>query len=119
MRRKFRDADAPGTYHRLAQEVLLQRTFALSVVLQRDVAVRAEGTRKHGDISKDRLERLVQDVRHLVLEVLCGDEWIEQLLALVDHGMDLSTASAEVRVVVERLPQMVDSFVSRFGTSIN
>ena len=112
------------TLDTLRSELLRQGVVTVEVLLERASHDRAEsvggkGTWQHRDVTERGLERLVQDVGHLVLEVLCGDEWIEQLLALVDHGMDLSTASAEVRVVVERLPQMVDSFVSRFGTSVD
>ena len=65
----------PRTMHLFSQEVLLERTLAVRVVLQRDVPVRAERTRKHRDVAEDGLKRLVEDVGHLVLEVLrcnCG-----------------------------------------------
>lgn len=55
------------TVHSLALEVRREGTFAVGAVLERLVAVRAESTGEHTDVAKDTLERLVQDVRHLVL----------------------------------------------------
>jgi hypothetical protein len=40
--------------------------------------VRGESTRQDADVSERRFERLVEDVGDLVLEVLNGDEWVEQ-----------------------------------------
>ena len=62
---------------------------------------------------------LTQDVRHLILKVLCGDQWIQELPATLDHGVDFTTATAEMRIVVERLPKVVNRFVPRLGASIN
>ena len=62
-----------GTMHLLAEEVLLKRALTSRVVLQGVVAVCAEGTGQHGDVAKDGLEGLVENVGHLVLEVLGGD----------------------------------------------
>ena len=82
------------TNHLLAQEIFLQWAFPLFVVLQSDVAVRAEcaredcyvskygfsvrrgggGDRSSGREGKGRdIQRLVKDIRHLVFEILRCD----------------------------------------------
>ncbi len=43
--------------HLLSQEVLLQRAFPGSVILQRDIPVRTESARQHRDVAEDGLER--------------------------------------------------------------
>ena len=43
-------------------EVLLERSLAPRVILQSDVAVGGEGSRKHGDVAEDRFEGLVEDI---------------------------------------------------------
>ena len=65
------------------------------------------------------MDELTQDVRHLVFEILGSDKRVEQLLSSLDHCMNFTTASSEVGVVVERLPQVVNGFASRFGTSVD
>lgn len=61
------------------------------------------------NVAKDRLERLVQNVAHLVLEVLRRDERVEQILPKHPLERDnLPTRSANRRVDVERFPEMVD-----------
>ena len=47
---------------------------------------------------------LTQDVRHLILKVLCGDQWIQELPATLDHGVDFTAAAAQIRIIVEGLP---------------
>ena len=42
------------TNHRFSKEVLLQRPFPCHIVLQCDVSVCAESTRKHRDVPEDR-----------------------------------------------------------------
>lgn len=46
---------------------------------------------------------LTQNIRHLVLEVLSGNKRVQQLPALIDHSVDLSTAASKVRVIVESI----------------
>ena len=60
--------------HLFTLEVGRKGTFAVGAVLERLVAVRTESTRKHGDVAKDTFERLVQNVRHLVLWLIIRDE---------------------------------------------
>lgn len=62
---------------------------------------------------------LTQDVRHLILKVLCGDQWIQELPATLDHGVDFTTATAQVFVIVEGLPEVIDRLATGFGTCIN
>ena len=62
---------------------------------------------------------LTQDVRHLILKVLCGDQWIQELPATLDHGVDFTTATTEVSVVVERLPEIVDRLATGFSAGID
>ena len=62
---------------------------------------------------------LTQDVRHLILKVLCGDQWIQELPATLDHSVDFTTATAHVFVIVEGLPEVIDRLATGFGTCIN
>lgn len=48
------------TYHGLSEEVFLQGTFAVDVVLEGDVAVGTECTGEDGDVAKYRLSGLDQ-----------------------------------------------------------
>ena len=63
--------------HLLAGEVLLKRTIPRLVVLESDEAIGGEGTGEDGDKSEGGLERLVQDIAHLVLEILSRNKRIE------------------------------------------
>src|ERR1700679_604219 len=94
-------------------EILLKRS-----ALDRAIPICGESTGEDGHITKATLKRLVQNIRHLVFEVLCGDKWVEQFPALIDHGVNFTAATAEVRVIVECLPKIIDGLVSRFRTSI-
>lgn len=72
-----------------------------------------------GDIAKDRFERLVQDVAHLVLEILSSHKRIQQIFP--EHALErdnLSTGSANGRVDVERFPQVIDRVRSRLRSNI-
>lgn len=60
-----------------------------------------------------------QNVRHLVLEVLSCDERVQKLPTTLNHGVNFSTASSEVGVVVEGFPQVVDRLATGLRTSIN
>ena len=61
------------TVHLLTRKVLLQWTLTCLVVLQSNKSVRREGSGKDRNEAKGTLERLVEDVAHLVFEVLGGD----------------------------------------------
>ena len=62
-----------GTVHLLAEEILLQRTLANLVVLQSDVPVGTERARQDSNISEQRFEGFIQDIRHFVFKVLSSD----------------------------------------------
>ena len=64
---------ATAAVHLFTLEVGRKGTLAIGAVLERLVAVRTESTRKHRDVAEDTLERLVQNVRHLVLYVRSPD----------------------------------------------
>lgn len=95
----------------LLPQDLRQRVVAMEVLLQRPPhdgpePVGGEGTRQDGHVPKGALQGLVEDVRDLVLEVLHGDDGVQQLqAALPEHGVDLAAGAAEVLVVVEALPE--------------
>ena len=99
---------AVATVHHLTLEVGSERALAVGTILKGLVTVGTKGNRKHGDVAEHTLQRLVQDVRHLVLEVLRSHKRVEQLATTLNHGVDFTTASAKVRVVVKGLPQVVD-----------
>jgi len=91
------------------QKVFLKGTLTGGVVLEGAVAVGGEGSWQDGNITKDRLERLVKNVGHLVLKVLGGDQGRQQLTAsTTQHGTNLSTSASDVGVEIEGLPEMVD-----------
>ena len=96
------------TVERFSLEVLAQGPVACLVVLQSVVSVGAEGTGKHSDVSKDGLEWLVENVGHLVLEVLGSDERVEEVFAeFALLSTNLTTSAGDVGVCVEGLPQVV------------
>lgn len=51
---------------------------------------------------------LTQDVRHFVFKILCGDQWVQEFFPTLDHGVNFTTATTQVFVVIERLPEVVD-----------
>lgn len=65
------------------------------------------------------VSRQTKNVGHLVLEVLGRDQGVEQLPATLNHRVNLTTAAAEVRVVVERFPQIVDRLAPRLSTRVD
>lgn len=62
---------------RFAFEILTQWSMASMIILKSVVSIGTERTRQDSNISKDRLERLIQNIRHLVLEVLGCNKWIK------------------------------------------
>lgn len=60
-----------------------------------------------------------ENVGHLVFEVLRSNQWIEQLLPTLDHGVNLTTSATEVGIVVEGLPQVVDRLMPRLCSGID
>lgn len=123
-------------HHRLAQEILLKRSFACRVILQRDIPIRAESARQHSDIPKHRFaksngwikpkeirkedsQRLSQNIRHLILEILSRNERIDQIPPIVSlERHDLPTRTPDIRVDIKRLPEMVYRLRTGHGTDI-
>lgn len=125
----------------LRAEAIGQRVVTMEVLLKRTTkdgteTICREGTRKHGDVAETTFQWLIcgirepsvteviviehtKDVRHFVLKVLCGDQGVQELLSTLDHGVDFTTTSSEVGIVVESLPEVVDRLVSGLSTSIN
>lgn len=94
--------------HLLSQKVLVQRTLSLGVVLQGDVPVCAESTRQHCDIPKYALQRFIQDIGHLVLEVLCCNKRIQEVLSILAlECHNLSASTADVGIDIKCFPEMV------------
>jgi len=97
------------TVHRLAQKVLLQRTLPATIILQRNIPIRRKCPRKHRDVPKHTLQRLIQDIAHLVLEILGCDEWVDEIYAeFAFESDDLAAGTAYVGVYVEGFPEVVD-----------
>lgn len=128
--------------HLLSREVNLKRSSTVRTVKEGLVPVGRERSREYrnvcssshhqyrtasergGRTSKDGLERLVEDVAHLVLKVLSSDERVEKIRASsseVDRdfydihrqawtyrdtceGGRTSTSASDTLVLVERLP---------------
>jgi hypothetical protein len=94
---------------RLALEILAQRSMARVIVLQRVVSVCAQRTGKHSDVPEDGFQRLVENIGHLVLEVLGCDERIQKTepgFAL--GGDDFAGSACDAGVVVEGFPEVVE-----------
>ena len=108
-----------GAVHLLAREVLLERALVRLVVLQRHVAISRERAGKHRDEAKGRLERLVEDVAHLVLEVLRRDQRVDELLAGAQHDLDLAAGAAAHRLEIEGLPELVDRVLAGLGAGVD
>ncbi|KAI6748967.1 hypothetical protein HG531_007914 [Fusarium graminearum] len=63
--------------------------------------------------------RLVENVGDLVLEVLDSNEGVEQLLAaLTQHGVNFTTSTTKILVVVETLPKSKERSGTGLGTRI-
>jgi hypothetical protein len=103
----------------LTLEVLTEGTVTSLIVLKCMVSIGTESTRKDSNVTKDRLERLVQDVGHFVLKVLRCDERVEQVdTHLTLHSLDLSTSASNVGVSIKSLPKMVERGSARTSTDI-
>lgn len=97
-----------GTVHLLSSKVSLQRPLAVLVVLQGYVPIGRKRTRQDGNEPERRLQRLVEDVGDLVLEVLSGDQRVQQLLSMRQHDLDFTACASAHGLHVKRLPQVVD-----------
>lgn len=98
----------------VTMEILLQRTAHNG-----PEAISGESTRKHTDITKGTFQGLVKDVTDLVLEVLGSHQRIDQVPpTFTQHGMDFTTGTAQVLVIVEGFPEGQERLVTRLGTRI-
>jgi hypothetical protein len=71
----------------------------------------SELTWKNRNVAEDGLGRLVENVRHLVLEVLRRDERVQQLLPTSGfEGSDLATGTSDVGGKIENFPELVDAW---------
>jgi hypothetical protein len=106
--------------HLLALEVRREWTLAVGPILERTVAIRAERTGQHADVPEHALERLVEHIRHLVLEILRRGErgGEEERAAATRVDTDLATSTANVGVLVKALPQLVDRGAGGLGADI-
>lgn len=112
-------AGAASTVQCLAQEVLFQRPFSVFVVLEGNVSVGRESTRQHRNKPKGGFERLVQNVAHLILEILGCNQWVQQILAAgTQHGLNFTASATAHGFQVECLPQVIDGIAARASTSI-
>ena len=100
--------------HGLTPEVRSKRTFAIRTIEKRFVSVCTESTRKHSNVTKDGFprrksgeadlnvkkensQRLIEDIGHLVLEVLGRDKRVDEVdtvLPLKRH--DFTASSTDV-----------------------
>jgi hypothetical protein len=81
--------------------------------------VGGESTRQHTDVAKGGLQRFVENVTDLVLKILSSNKRIEQVLpALAQHGVDFTTGTSQVLVVVESFPEREKRLWTRLGTGI-
>lgn len=60
-----------------------------------------------------------QDIGHLVLEVLGCNQGVQELSPTLDHGVNFAAAPAEMGVVVEGLPQVVNGLPTGLRPGIN
>ena len=70
-------------------------------------------------LAKTTFKRFIEDIGHFVFKVLSRNKRVQKLLSSLDHGVNLSTSTTKVRIIVERFPKVVDRFVTRLRTGIN
>ena len=109
-----------GTVHLLACKVLFEGSISSLIVLQSDVSVRRERTWQDRNEAEGRFEGLVQDITHLVLEILSSNKRVQQVLpSRPQHSLNLTTGTSTHRLQIERLPEVVDGVFARFRTRID
>lgn len=93
----------------LSQKIFVEGTsIARFVILDGDVMIRGEGTRKDSDITKNALQRFVEDIGHLVFEVLSGNERVKEVGSIFAlECNNFAVCTADVGVDIECLPKMV------------
>lgn len=63
--------------------------------------------------------QLTKNIGHFIFEVLRGNQGVQEFLSTLNHGVDLTTTSSKIGVVVESLPEVVDRLVAGLGTGID
>lgn len=117
----FEDVHAFNT---LLTQLFRERVVTMEILLQGTThdspeTIGGESTRQHTDISKGTLQRLVKDVTDLVLEVLGGNQGVDQIPpTLTQHGVDFTTRTSQILVVVESLPERHEGLVTGLGTGV-
>jgi hypothetical protein len=108
----------------LLAQLLGQRVIAVEVLFERAThdgteSIGREGTGQHTDVSERTLQRLVENVGDLVLEVLRGHERVDQVPpSFTQHGVDFTTRTTQILVVVEGFPQSQERLGTGFRTGI-
>lgn len=87
------------TVNTLLAKDLGQSVITVEVLFERSahnsaISVGRECTGQDGDVTERTLQGLVEDVTDLVLEVLSGDQWIDQILPAVTFN-ELASLQAE------------------------
>src|ERR1700737_2895660 len=89
------------------------------VVLKCYVSVCRECTWQDRDESKDTFEGFIENITHLVLEILGCDEGIQEIPSIGSfHGDDFTTGACDVGIKIESFPEMVEGFSTGTGTTI-
>lgn len=108
----------------LLTQLFRERVVTMEILLQGTThdgpePIGGESTGQHTDISKGTLQWLVEDVTDLVLEVLGGNQWVNQIPpTLAQHGVDFTTRASQILVVVKSLPERHEGLVAGLGTSV-
>ena len=58
-----------------------------------------------------------ENVRHFIFKILGSNEGIKKFLSILDHSVNFTTATTEMRVVVKGLPEVIDRFMAWLGAS--
>ena len=98
----------------ITMEILFQRS-----IHDCTVPVSRKSPGQDADVAKGALQRLIEDVADLVLEILSGDKRVKKIPpSFAQHGMNLTASATEVLVVVEGFPQREQRLWTRLRASI-
>ena len=71
------------------------------------------------DVPEDTLQRLIQYIAHLVLEILRRHDWIEQMPPEdAFKSDDLPTRATNRRIYVESFPEVIDGVRTGLGADV-
>jgi hypothetical protein len=104
----------------LTLKVAGKRAFSVRAVQQCAVPIRTKRAREHTDVPKHALEGFIQDVTHLVLEILTSSKWRskKERTSTPSVDADFSASAANVFVLVEALPKLIDRSPCGFRTDV-